>query len=111
MSYGWEARWIRKRYKMGEGLEVETCQDLTSGLIVCPLCVDISHLCPSFAEPSTASVSIDAIFFFSSEDLFHHMKAHVKAGEWSKHISSEVEEEGEEYVEGEGEEDLATDDV
>ncbi|MEM4442188.1 MAG: hypothetical protein QXN02_04680 [Ignisphaera sp.] len=111
MIYGWEAKWIRRKYKMGEGLEIETCQDLSTGLIVCPLCVDISYLCPSFTEPSTASISTDAVFFFSSEDLFHHMKAHAKAGEWSKHIPSEVEE-GEEYIEEEeGEEDSATDDV
>lgn len=108
MSYGWEAKWIRKKYKMSEKIEVETCQDVVTGLIICPLCVNISQLCPSYVEPSSISVSANAMFFFSSEDLFHHMRAHAKAGEWGVHVVSEEEEESEEIVE---EEELSADDV
>lgn len=99
MSYGWEARWIRKRFRMAEGVEIETCYDTASGLILCPLCVSISKVCPSGSEPSAALVS-GATYFFSPEDLFHHMRAHARMSEWGKaYILSEEEEPTEEEEE------------
>jgi len=106
MSYGWEARWVRRKFKMAEGIEVETCYDLTSSLILCPLCINISKVCPSSTEPSATLVS-GAMYFFYPEDLFHHMRAHARMSEWSK--AYVVSEEEEELVEEEEEEeDLST---
>lgn len=101
MSYGWDAKWIRKKIKMSEGLEIETCVDITTGLIVCPLCINISNLCPSYAEPESAALTSSASLFFTSSDLFHHMRAHAKSSEWKAYISGEEEEEevGEEEIE------------
>uniref|UniRef100_A0A7C5THF8 Uncharacterized protein n=1 Tax=Ignisphaera aggregans TaxID=334771 RepID=A0A7C5THF8_9CREN len=106
MSYGWEAKWIRRKFKMAEGIEIETCYDIVSNLILCPICVNISKVCPSVTEPSSTLVS-NATYFFSPEDLFHHMRAHAKMTEWSRiYTVSEEEEEPEE--EEELEEDLST---
>lgn len=99
MSYGWDARWVRKRFKMGEGLEVETCQDVTTGLIACPICTDISKLCPSYGEPVHVAVSSGVTLFFSPDDLLHHMRAHARAGDWRGYTTSEEEEEELEEVE------------
>lgn len=107
MSYGWEAKWIRRKFRMGEGIEVETCQDITTGLIICPMCINISKLCPSHGEPTQLTISSGAMLFFTPEDLFHHMKAHAKSGEWKSYTISEEEEEVEEIEEVE-EEELST---
>ncbi|ADM26947.1 conserved hypothetical protein [Ignisphaera aggregans DSM 17230] len=106
MSYGWEAKWIKKKFKVVGGLEVETCQDLSTGLILCPLCTDISKICPSPTEPSSTPVS-KGVYFFSIEDLYRHMIAHTRASEWGKYVTV-GEEEGEEGDEEE-EEELDTD--
>ena len=90
---------------MAEGIEVETCYDIVSSLILCPLCSNISKVCPSATEPSTTTVS-NATFFFSPEDLFHHMRAHARMSEWSKAYM--VSEEEEEPIEEEEEEELST---
>lgn len=107
MATGWEPKWIRRKFKMGEGVEVETCQDIITGLIVCPLCIDIAKLCPSTSEAVVSALNSSATLFFTASDLFHHMKAHVKAGDWKVYESSEEEEEGievgEEEAEGEEE--------
>lgn len=95
MSHGWEARWIRKKIKMSEGLEIETCIDITTGLVICPLCADISVLCPSSTEPTTTALPSNAVLFFTSSDLFHHMKAHARSSDWRIYVSSEEEEEEE----------------
>ncbi len=95
MSYGWEAKWIKKKFKVVGGLEIETCQDLSTGLILCPLCTDISKICPSPTEPSSIPVS-RGLYFFSIEDLYRHMIAHTRASEWEKYVVSEEEGEEEE---------------
>lgn len=105
MAVGWEPRWVRKRLKMGEGIEVETCLDVVSGLILCPLCVDISRLCPSYTEPVAEPLAGEAMLFFAASDLFHHMRAHARAGEWRPYALGEEEEEEEsEEIEEESEE-------
>lgn len=93
MATGWDPRWVKRKIRMGEGIEVETCLDITTGLIVCPLCVDVSKLCPSASEATAGVLSSSATLFFTAGDLFHHMKAHVKAGEWRVYEASEEEEE------------------
>lgn len=93
MSYGWDAKWVRRKIKMGEGLEIETCVDITTGLIACPLCIDISILCPSYTEPTSTTLTSNAVLFFTSSDLFYHMKAHARSSEWKIYISGEEEEE------------------
>lgn len=93
MSYGWEPRWVRRKFKMGEGVEVETCQDVVTSLIICPMCVDVSKLCPSYVEPTQMAIPSNAMLFFSPDDLFHHIRAHAKAGEWKGYVLSEEEEE------------------
>ncbi len=99
MSYEWETRWIKKKFKVVGGLEIETCLDLSTGLILCPLCADISKICPSTTEPSSVSIS-RGMYFFSIEDLYRHMIAHTRSSEWEKHVViSEEEEEGEEKEE------------
>lgn len=92
MSYTWEAKWIRKKFKMSEGIEIEACQDLTTGLIACPMCIDIAKLCPSYTEPTQIALSANVMLFFSSDDLFHHIRAHAKSGEWKSYTISEEEE-------------------
>ncbi|MEM4848415.1 MAG: hypothetical protein QXM55_02120 [Ignisphaera sp.] len=103
MATGWEPKWVKRKLRMGEGIEVETCQDIITGLIVCPLCADISRLCPSVSEVTTASLNSSATLFFTASDLFYHMRAHVKAGEWKVYEASEEEEEEAELSEEEAE--------
>ncbi|MEM1560086.1 MAG: hypothetical protein QW775_01130 [Ignisphaera sp.] len=107
MATGWEPKWVKKKIRMGEGIEVETCLDITTGLIVCPLCVDVSKLCPSASEANAGVLNSGATLFFTAGDLFHHMKAHVKVGEWKVYEIGEEEEEevkvGEEEIEDEEE--------
>jgi hypothetical protein len=100
MSYSWEPKWIRKKIAVAEGIEIETCYDASTGLMLCPLCVNVSKVCPSSTEPTTI-IPENVPYFFSPEDIVHHMKTHAKAIETRK-LYTEVEVE-EEEVEGEEE--------
>ncbi len=101
MSYHWEPKWVRRKLVI-EGVTIETCIDLTTGMLVCPACVDIDSLCPSEDRPSTALPKGTPTFFFTVIDLLRHMKAHRESA-WRKRVEEEEEAE-EEFVEGESEE-------
>lgn len=89
---------------MSEGIEIETCVDIATGLIVCPLCVDPAKLCPSYSEPTPGVPNSNALLFFNADDMFFHMKAHAKSGEWRSYEVGEEEEIEEEESEEEAEE-------
>jgi len=80
MAY-WEPKWIRKLFKVG-ATEIETCVDEATGLIVCPLCVNIDELCPAKSDYAgrTRERYIDERVqtFFTVEDLIQHMINHSK---------------------------------
>ncbi len=101
LSYYWEPQWVRKVFVFN-GVEIETCQDLVSGLIVCPICVDIDKLCPSRDRPSNVLPPENATFFFSLEDLYRHLYAHRESA-WRTALEVEEGEEGEAGEEGEEE--------
>lgn len=101
MAYYWEPRWIRKRITLAEGIAIETCLDLTTNLLVCPICVDIDKLCPYTDKESSAMPPPNISYFFSEEDLIRHIQAHREAA-W-RHTAIHIEEE-EESEEGEEEE-------
>ncbi len=96
MSYSWEPQWIRRKFKISEGLEIETCYDSSTGLLLCPLCVDVSKICPSYTEP-TSIIPENVPYFFSIEDVIYHMKTHSRVE--SKKLYVEIEEEEEETEE------------
>ncbi len=89
----WEPKWIRKKIKISEGVEIETCVDIVTGLILCPICSDIDKICPSSTEPSTVQPPSNTTYLFSPIDLLHHLKAHRESA-W-KISTVEVEEEEE----------------
>jgi len=100
MSYHWEPQWIRKRVVV-DGMELEVCQDLSTGLYLCPLCIDIDRVCPSESKPSTV-VPDKATYFFSLQDLVRHLHAH-RESRWREAAVSVEEEAEEEFVSGEEE--------
>lgn len=105
LSYYWEPRWIRKSVTIADGIVIETCLDLTTNLLVCPLCVDIDKLCPYRDRESDAAPPTNASYFFSEEDLVRHIYAHKEAL-WKHAIAyteAEEEEEGEQEEEEEEE--------
>ncbi|MEM1650039.1 MAG: hypothetical protein QXX47_04110 [Sulfolobales archaeon] len=80
-----------------EGRTIETCRDTTTGLIICPICTDISRICPSDRE--YGSITPDkAVYFFTEDDLRNHIEAHSRSSEWGKitTFTEESEEEEEE---------------
>ncbi len=73
MALSWEPRWVRVKVKCG-GIEVTTCKDLSTNLLLCPLCVDINKVCP---EGKETNISVEDVpTFFTVEDLINHMKTH-----------------------------------
>jgi len=100
MTYYWEPKWVRRKFEF-EGVLIETCIDLNTGLIVCPECVDIDALCPSEDRPNTAVPAGTPTYFFSIADLLRHLSAH-RESLWKK-TTVEEEEAEEEFVSGEGE--------
>ena len=73
LSLSWEPKWVRVRLKYA-GTEIITCKDLSTDLLVCPLCVDIDKLCP---EGKETNIAVDNIYtFYTLEDLVNHMIAH-----------------------------------
>ncbi len=73
MTLSWEPRWVRVKLSYG-GIEITTCKDLSTGLLLCPLCVDIDKVCPEGEETNVAIE--DEATFFTVEDLINHMKTH-----------------------------------
>ena len=100
MSYHWEPQWIRRKFEI-DGVTIETCVDITTGMIVCPACTDVDALCPSEDKPNSALPRGTPTFFFSIADLIRHMKAHRESA-WRKRVEEEEEAE-EEFVSGEEE--------
>jgi len=103
----WEPKWVRKLFRVG-ATEIETCVDETTGLIVCPLCVNIDELCPAksdYAGSRTRERYIDESVqtFFTVEDLVQHMINHSRI-ESAKRSRLEEEEEIEIEIEEEQEE-------
>jgi hypothetical protein len=93
------AKWIKKKIRVSEGVEIETCYDISTGLMLCPLCVNVSRMCPSTTEP-TNIIPENVPYFFSPEDIIYHMKVHTKAVEGKKlYIEVKEEEEVEEEEE------------
>lgn len=95
MSLFWEPKWVRKLLKF-EGIEIVTCEDLSSGLIVCPICEDIDELCPE--GKTTSRVKENMLTFFTPKDLILHIKTHKrgKRPRFKLERPEEVEEEEEE---------------
>ena len=99
MGYGWEPKWIRKKIVISEGIEIETCYDAVTGLYLCPICVNVSKVCPSYTEYSSA-IPEKATYFFSIDDLLHHIKAHTKIDKAGyQYVEAEEGEEEEEIEE------------
>lgn len=92
MSLFWEPRWVRKRFEVS-GVEVVTCEDEVSKLILCPVCENIDEFCPE--GKVTSKVREDILTFFSIHDLIHHLGAH-------KYLRKERRFKGFEEVEEEG---------
>ena len=90
MTLFWEPKWVRVKVKY-EGIEVITCQDRTTKAYLCPLCTDISKVCPEGRE--TNVVSEDMVIFFTVEDLINHLRTHGLKLQDKKIIVKEVEEE------------------
>ncbi len=74
MSLTWEPRWVRVKISYA-GMTVETCKDKVTGLLLCPICVDIDKVCPEGKEISV--LSEDMAVFYTVEDLLHHLRAHT----------------------------------
>jgi hypothetical protein len=100
--YSWTPKWVRIKIDMG-GRVIETCKDESTGLIICPLCVNIDKLCPKDRD-GMRIIPEKPMYFFSEEDLRHHIYAHSQSSEWGKISISEREEETEEEEEEEDEE-------
>ncbi len=73
MALFWEPVWVRKKVSF-KGIEVETCVDETTGILLCPLCHDIDKICPP--EKKGGVVSDNMVTFFSVEDLIRHLSSH-----------------------------------
>ncbi|MDK6027774.1 hypothetical protein QPL79_00090 [Ignisphaera sp. 4213-co] len=101
MSYSWEPKWIRRKIKLAESIEIETCYDEATTLFLCPLCIDITKVCPSYTDYSNI-IPEKSLYFFSIEDLMHHMRTHGREGDVSKLYI--VQTESEEMEEEEAEE-------
>lgn len=99
MGYGWEPRWVKKRFKIGEGVEIETCLDEVTRLILCPLCVNVTEVCKEGAESHMVPPS--GTYFFSPEDLALHMRAHARYTTWTRVVHEKEEVEIEEEIEEE----------
>lgn len=103
MSYQWEARWVRKRLELG-GISIEVCVDESTGLIACPVCIDVDKLCPPGKRVSVQPPE-GVAYFYSVEDLLNHLKAHSEEfwGRERRRRAEELEEveEHEEEVEEE----------
>lgn len=99
MSY-WEPRWVRREFR-SHGISVTTCYDVTTSLILCPVCstMSIEELCPENREGSIPLA--DVPLFASIEDLVNHMKTHWHTKRYKKigvPTAREVSEESEEGV-------------
>jgi len=104
LTYYWEPRWVRRSITIANGITIETCLDLTTNLLVCPLCVDIDKLCPYKDRESDVVPPANASYFFSEEDLIRHIYAHKEASWRHIVVYAETEEEEEEEQEEEEEE-------
>ncbi len=93
MGYFWEPKWIRKKLEIAPGIYIETCVDLSTGLILCPLCANIEEICPSSDNPSTTIPKGGLTYFFSISDLLNHIRAHGEASWRTKVEEEEIEEE------------------
>ncbi|MEZ0289519.1 MAG: hypothetical protein ABWJ42_00300 [Sulfolobales archaeon] len=97
--YQWNPKWVRIKISMGDRV-IETCKDITTNLIICPVCSDINRICPREREFSSI-IPEKTVYFFSEEDLRSHLEAHVRSSEWGKIPSYEEEEREEEEEEEE----------
>ncbi len=99
MSLFWESRWVRKEFLV-DGIDVITCEDEVTGLILCPICENIDEYCPE--NKLTSKVKENLVTFFSPRDLIYHMKSHKNR----RNVSFRIERygEAEEGVEEEEEE-------
>lgn len=73
MALSWEPVWVRKKVVF-KGVEVETCVDESTGMLLCPLCHDIDKICPPGRKGRV--VSDNMVTFFSPEDLVRHLSSH-----------------------------------
>ena len=73
LSFAWEPKWVRVKLDFA-GTEIVTCRDQTTGLLVCPLCVNVDELCPEGKETNIAVEN--AYTFYTLEDLINHMATH-----------------------------------
>jgi len=103
MSYQWEARWVRKKLEF-YGFSIDVCIDESTGLIACPVCIDVDKLCPP-GRVTNLQPPEGVAYFYTAEDLLNHLRAH---GEdfWGKERRRRAEvEEFEEHEEESEEED------
>ena len=73
MSLTWEPKWVRVKVSFA-GVEIETCKDIVTNLILCPLCSDINRVCPEGRE--TNIIEEGMVTFFTVEDLINHIRTH-----------------------------------
>ncbi len=73
MSLSWEPRWVRVKLEYA-GIRIETCKDLVTGMILCPICADIERICPEGKETNITEVGTPT--FFTVIDLINHMRTH-----------------------------------
>ena len=93
MGFTWQPRWVRKKLSES-GIEVVTCVDETTNLIVCPICVNIDELCPP-NKPSSKQIE-GVSLFFSIKDLIQHMYTHIEESWREKILPKELKESEEE---------------
>ncbi|RLG87936.1 MAG: hypothetical protein DRO15_03970 [Thermoprotei archaeon] len=97
MVFRWNPKWSRRKF-IYEGMEIETCVDLITGLILCPICTDIDNVCPE-GKGDTQVVPEKAAYFFTVQDLIEHIKAHATSSWERKRVPIAIEEGGEESEE------------
>jgi hypothetical protein len=98
LSLFWEPRWVRKKLIV-DGIEVITCVDEVTKLILCPICENIDEFCPEGRQ--TSKVRENLLTFFTSRDLVYHLRSHKYLKKFKFKVekyeeAEEVEEEGEE---------------
>lgn len=90
MSLFWEPRWRRVSFDV-DGVVIETCLDVSTNLLLCPVCVKIDEVCPK--EGNSLKQVVDKPLFFSLVDLVNHLRSHTMSSEIKRIVVKKEEEE------------------
>lgn len=90
MSLFWEPKWRRVSLNVN-GVVIETCLDISTNLLLCPVCVRIDEVCPKEGNPLKQIV--DEPLFFSLTDLVNHLRSHTVPGGIKRIVVKKEEEE------------------